>query len=105
MIAITVIASGVLFLLACACFYWRYRRWPCTHKGGCETPVAVRLKAPGPKRVSVISAPGTRDFDLFISHNTKDNSHTVYSTPRGLKVASRWARSCLWLPQAPQGLH
>ena len=29
--------------------------------------------------LSVTSAP-KKDIDLFISHNTKDNSHTVYST-------------------------
>ena len=27
-----------------------------------------------------LPAPSTKDFDLFISHFTKDNSHTVYST-------------------------
>ena len=28
--------------------------------------------------LSVTSAPRTKDFDLFISHNTKDSSYTVY---------------------------
>eukprot|EP00964_Phaeocystis_antarctica_P101067 scaffold66583_cov64-Phaeocystis_antarctica.AAC.9 len=31
--------------------------------------------------LSVTSAPSTKDFDLFISHFTKDNSHTVQSGP------------------------
>ena len=106
-IAITVIASGVLFLLACACFYWRYRRWPCTHKGGGETPMAVRLKAPGPKRVSVISAPGTSDFDLFISHNTEDSSHTVYHPVQSGASLLACTTVPVWLQylRLPQGLH
>ena len=29
---------------------------------------------------SDLPAPSTKDFDLFISHFTKDDSHTVYST-------------------------
>ena len=56
--------------------------------------------------LSVTSAP-KKDIDLFISHNTKDNSHTVYSTrfkkwrnPLGGHTAA-----CGYIPQAPQGLH
>ena len=48
-------------------------------------PRALQVAPAPPTRVMAdlsvsTSAPSTKDFDLFISHNTKDNSHTVYST-------------------------
>ena len=47
--------------------------------------------------LSVTSAPRTKDFDLFISHNTKDSSYTVYHPVTTVPMR---------LPQAPtQGLH
>ena len=46
-----------------------------------STRVQVAPTSPirGMADLSVTSAP-KKDIDLFISHNTKDNSHTVYST-------------------------
>ena len=43
-----------------------------------------------------LPAPSTKDFDLFISHFTKDNSHTVYSTRFKVAQASAFGTTlCL----------
>ena len=51
--------------------------------------------------LSLTSAPSTKDFDLFISHATKDNSHTVYSTVKKWRKPLSLGGSCLWLYLRP----
>ena len=60
--------------------------------------------------LSMISAPGTRGFDLFISHNTKDNSHTVYFTHGAKWHTPLGGHNCACVATSgyfrlPQGLH
>ena len=80
-----------------------------------STRVQVHMAPTSPIRgmadLSVTSAP-KKDIDLFISHYTKDNSHTVYSTRlKSGAGLSWWAHSRhtdavpVATSEAPHGVH
>ena len=60
-----------------------------------EERVPAMYVTRGMADLSVTSAPRTHDFDLFISHITKDNSHKVCSARLKVAQTSRRAQLCL----------